>query len=242
MKRIRQLPWAIALVCVVLGFMLSTQFKVQKQVALKDVTGLQRAQDLAQQLLRAEKERDSLMAEVEELRSKMRNVANSQTETRALAAQLEQAQIHAGLIPITGPGVSIIMNDSTRPSTPGENPNNFIIHDEDVLKVINELYAAGAEAISINGQRLTARSEIRCTGPTITVNGVRTAPPIAITAVGEPGLLDAALTMRGGVAEGLKQWGIQIAIKKETQVTVPAYKGSLKLQYGNPGKQEVNRP
>ncbi len=242
MRMKRQIPWAIALVCVVLGFMLSMQFKVQKQVALKDSTGLLRAEEMTRQLQKAEGERDALMAELEDLRGKLRNMANSQTETKALAAQLEQAQIHAGLIPVTGQGVTVVMNDSTRPTTPGENPNNFIIHDEDVLKVINELYAAGAEAISINGQRLTARSEIRCTGPTITINGVRTAPPVNISAIGEAATLEGALTMRGGVVEGLKQWGIQVSVKKESALTVPAYKGSLKFQFGAPAISEVNRP
>lgn len=240
--RVRHVPWAIALVCVVLGFMLSMQFKVQKQVALKDLTGFQRAQDLAQQLLRAEKERDALMTELEKLRTQMRSAANSQDETKALASQLEQAQVSAGLIPLVGPGVVVTLNDSSRPTTPGENPNNFIIHDDDVLKVVNELAAGGAEAISINGQRIIGRSEIRCTGPTITINGVRTAPPIVITAVGDPAVLDSAINMRGGVAEGLQQWGIQVLVKKEKNVVVPAFKGSMKLQFGTPGKQEVTKP
>jgi uncharacterized protein YlxW (UPF0749 family) len=238
----RRLPWAIAFVCMVLGIMLSTQFKVQRQVDLIDVTGLQRAQDLSEQLQKAEKERDALMGELEHTRNQILMMATSQTDFRNLSDQLIQARLHAGLIGLTGPGVVITMNDSTRPVTPGENSNNFIIHDEDVLKVINELYAGGAEALSINGQRLIGRSEIRCTGPTITINGVRTAPPIMITAVGDATKLESAIMMRGGVAEGLKQWGIVISLKKETTVTVPPYKGSLVLEYGTAVKTEVQAP
>lgn len=241
-SRARQIPWAIAAVCVVLGFMLSMQFKVHQQVQLKDLAGFQRQQDLAQQLDKAEKDRDFAMTELESLRGQIRSMANNQAETKALAAQLEQAQLAAGLLPLVGPGVTVTMNDSTRPSTPGENPNNFIIHDEDVLRVVNELAAAGAEGLSINGQRLTARSEIRCTGPTITINGVRTAPPIMISAVGDPAVLESALNSKNGVAEYLRDWGIQVAVKKETALTVPAYKGSLKLQFGTIGKQEVSKP
>jgi uncharacterized protein YlxW (UPF0749 family) len=236
----RQLPWAVALVCVVLGFMLAMQFRVQQQAAFKEATGYQRAQELVGQLQTAEKERDALMSELEELRTNMRNTANNQAEFKDLALQLELAQLYAGLIPVSGPGVTLVMNDSNRPVTPGENPNNFIIHDEDVLRVVNELAAGGAEAISINEQRITGRSEIRCTGPTITINGVRTAPPIMIKAVGDPVQLESAINMRGGIGESLRQWGIQIVVKKETHLTVPAYKGSLKLQHGTPG--EVSRP
>lgn len=234
----RQLPWAIALVCVVLGFMLTMQFKVQKQVAASENTSMLRAQDLANQLQSAEKERDALMTELESLRSQMRSMANNQLQYKDLAKQLEQAQFYAGLIPVAGPGVTVTMNDATRPLKPGETVSNLILHEEDVLKVINELTAAGAEALSINGQRLVSRTEIRCTGPTITINGVRTAPPLIISAVGDPAVLESTITMKGGAADQLKDWGIHISVKKESQVTVPAYKGSLKLQFGTPVKQE----
>lgn len=214
------------------------QFKVQKQVALKDLTTYQRAQDLAQQLEKAETERDALMAETDQLRATLR----SQAGTSDIAQQLELAQLHAGLIPLVGPGVVVTLDDSTRPVTAGENPMSYIIHDEDVLRAVNELAASGAEALSINGQRIIGRSEIRCTGPTITINGVRTAPPIVITAVGNPDVLESAINMRGGIAEELKTWGIQVGVKHESSVTVPAYKGSLKLQFGQPAKQEVTKP
>lgn len=237
--RTRQTPWAVALVGVVLGFMLATQFKVHQQAALREATGYQRAQELVGQLQKAEQERDALMGEMDELRVQMRAMASNQAEFRDLAAQLELAQLYAGMIALTGPGIVITMNDSTRPTAPGENPNNFIIHDEDVLRVINELAAAGAEAVAINEQRLTSRSEIRCTGPTITINGVRTAPPIVIKAIGDPAALEAAINMRGAVGESLRQWGIQVTVKKESSLTVPPYKGSLKLLHGTPVSQEV---
>ncbi|MFZ5827063.1 MAG: DUF881 domain-containing protein [Bacillota bacterium] len=237
MNKMRHLPWAVALVGVVLGFMLSMQFKVQKQVALSNVARLQRNEELASQLEKAEQQRDDLAAEALDLRRQLSNMASAQAEYQALAQQLELAQIHAGLLPMTGPGVVVVMNDSNRPVTPGENANNFIIHDEDVLRVINELVAARAEAISINGQRVTGRTEIRCTGPVVTINGVRTAPPLEIVAIGNPTELEQALTMKGGVAEAVRFWGIQLTVKKENQVTVPAYKSSLRLQYATPAKE-----
>lgn len=236
-KGLKHLPWAIALVCVVLGFMLSMQFKVQKQVTLADVSRVQRTEELAAQLQKAEEVRDSLQVELDELRGQLRNMASAQQEYQALAQQLEQAQVHAGLLPMEGPGVVVTLDDSNRPVTPGENANNFIIHDEDVLRVVNELLAARAEAISINGQRITSRTEIRCTGPVVTINGVRTAPPLLITAIGDPTELENALTMKGGVAESVRFWGIQLSVKKENTLSVPAYKSSLRLQYAAPAKE-----
>lgn len=234
MLRVRSGHWALAVVCVVLGFMLSMQLKVQRQVAAKDVAGYQRAQALAEQLQRAEEERDLLMKEVDELRTQMRNPANQEVALSDLARQLDLAQMQAGLVAVKGPGVVVVMDDSKRPVQPGENPNNFIIHDEDILRVLHELTAGGAEAISVNEQRVIGRTEIRCVGPTVTINGVRTAPPVVIKAIGNPQMLETALTMRGGVVEGLKMWGIQVSIKREGDLAIPAYKGSLKLDFATP--------
>lgn len=233
------MPWAVALACVVLGFMLSMQYRVQREAALANLSRVQRAEELAKQLAEAERERDALKAEIGELRRQQLVAAKAQAEYQALAEQLELAHIHAGLLPLVGPGVVVTMADSTRPVTPGENPNNLIIHDEDVLRVINELLAVRAEAIAINGQRVTSRTEIRCTGPVVTINGVRTAPPLNIVAIGNPDELERAITMKGGIAESLRFWGVQITVKKETQVRVPAYTARLRLDYAQPALEEV---
>jgi uncharacterized protein YlxW (UPF0749 family) len=234
--RWRNIPWAIALVCLVLGIMLSTQFKVQQQVASTDQIAVKRSSDLAKQLQAAEQERDRLMSDVSDLRTKLTATGNSTSENQALTAELEQAQIFGGLIPVSGPGVSVMLNDSSIPLRPGENAANGIIHDIDVLQIVNELAASGAEAISINGQRLIGHTEIRCAGPTITINGVRTAPPLNILAVGDATTLEAAMLMNNGPVAGLKQFGLDVVVKKESKLVVPAFKGSTKLQIAVPVK------
>ncbi|MCL6559007.1 MAG: DUF881 domain-containing protein, partial [Firmicutes bacterium] len=114
-----------------------------------------------------------------------------------------------------------------------ENPNLYVLHDEDVLRVLNELRAAGAEVMAINGERLLSTSEVRCIGPTILINKAkRLAAPFVITAIGDPDTMANALKMRGGVIDTLQQfWGIQVSIRKLSQVTVPAYKGSRVFTY-----------
>ncbi len=233
--------WAIALVCVVLGFILSMQFKVQQRVnAGKQndvVVAVQRSQDLSVQLRQVEKERDGLANEVQQLRTQITSAATQQAGYKELAGQLEWLQMAAGLTEVHGAGVRVILDDSVRPWKPGDNPNNFIIHDEDILKVVNELLAGGAEAISVNGQRLTGRSEIRCVGPTVMINGVRTATPVEILAVGSPATLEAALKLKGGIVDVLTLYSIQVSIEKKTDLLIPAYKGNLQFQYAQPGKK-----
>ena len=137
----------------------------------------------------------------------------------------------SGLTDVTGPGVIITINDSKIPVKDNENPNLYLIHDEDLLRVLNELRAGGAEAIAVNDQRLTGTSEVRCAGPTVMVNGKVFGPPFVIKAIGDPKTLSAALTMRGGVVESLKYWGIELKIQEVDQMIVPAFNGTFKEEH-----------
>lgn len=225
---IKQGQLAITLVCVVLGIMLAVQFRTTQD--LRANVSYQRVEDLSQRLKQAEKERDALLNEVQELRKS--------TGAEAATRELNTVKMGAGLVPVQGPGIVVTIDDSKRPTKPGENPNLYLIHDDDILKVINELWAAGAEAVSINEQRLIASSEIRCAGPTLSVNNTRYSPPYEIRAVGEPQTLENSLRMRGGVMENLQFWGIQVSVKRQEDVKVPGFKGVFRFQYAKPITEE----
>lgn len=227
MLPIKQGQAAIALVCVVLGIMLAVQFRTTQDI--RATVPVQRAEDLAQQLSKMEKERDALLNEVYNLRKAGGGGVSSQ--------EVELIKMGAGLLTVQGSGVIVTIDDSKRPTKPGENPNLYLIHDDDILKVINELWAAGAEAISINEQRLIASSEIRCAGPTLSVNNTRYSPPYEIRAIGDPQTLESSLRLRGGVIETLQFWGIQVAVKRQDSVKVPAYKSAFHFQYAKPVKE-----
>lgn len=226
---------ALAFVCLFLGFMIAVQFRVQKDI--RSSNAMQRTEELVARLQNSEKEREALAKEVWELRNRIAELASGADTIKALSAELENLRVAAGLVDLKGPGVTVIMEDSKRAPKPGEDPNAFLIHDDDVLRVINELRASGAEAISVNGQRVTARTEVRCVGPTISVNGVRLSPPIVINAIGNADTMEAALKMRGGVIDAVAVWGIEVKVKKEAEVSVPAYKGSLQFEYAQPAKK-----
>jgi len=221
MLSIRQGQVSIALVCMVLGFMLAVQFRTTQDS--KSSVSYQRVEELSQRLLQTEKERDGLLSEVNRLKTTSGQEAQSQ--------ELADLKMGAGVVPVEGQGVTITIDDSKTKSKAGENPNLYLIHDDDLLKVINELKAAGAEAISINEQRLIATSEIRCAGPTLSVNNIRSAPPYEIKAIGDAKNLENALKMRGGVVETLQVWGIQINVKPDVNVHVPAYKSTFHFQF-----------
>ncbi|HHV80010.1 MAG TPA: DUF881 domain-containing protein [Firmicutes bacterium] len=215
--------------------MISIQFRVQKDI--KKSNAMQRTEELVVRLQDSEKQREALEREVSDLRNRIAEMASGADTIKALSAELENMRLALGLVDLKGPGVTVLMEDSKRAAKPGDDPNAFLIHDDDVLRVINELRASGAEAISVNGQRVMARTEVRCVGPTISVNGVRLSPPIVIHAIGNADTMEAGLKMRGGVIDAVAVWGIEVKVKKETEVIVPAYKGSLKFEYAMPVKK-----
>jgi len=223
---VKQGQIALALVCIVLGVMVAVQFRTTQDI--RSTIPFQRVEDLSQRLSQSEKERDALQQQVKELSQSSRSEATSKEQ--------ELVKMGAGVVALQGPGILVSIDDSKRASKPGENPNLYLIHDDDILKVINELWAAGAEAMSINEQRLIASSEIRCAGPTLSVNNTRYSPPYEIRAIGDPQTLENSLRMRGGVVETLQFWGIQVTIRKPDLVTVPAYKGTFRFEYATPVK------
>lgn len=226
---------ALTIIFLLFGFMLATQFRARPPIP--ENIRQQRTEELSVLLQTAEQERDALRTEVASLREQITYMMEGQDKLDVLQAELQKARILAGLTEVEGPGVSVEMNDSTRPAQPGQDPNVFLIHDDDVQKVVNALFAAGAEAISVNGHRLITTSEIICAGNVIIVNGARIAPPIKILAIGNPETLEAGLKMRGGVVDSLVLWGIEVKVKIEEKVTLPAYSGPLNLQYATPVKK-----
>lgn len=231
MRALKQGRAALALVCIVLGIMLAVQFRTTRDI--RSTIPFQRAEDLSQRLSQTEKERDSALRQLQE-------VQNS-TISETVAKEAEQFRMAAGYLPVQGPGVIVAIDDSKRPMKPGENPNLYLIHDDDILKVINELWAAGAEAISINEQRLVVGSEIRCAGPTLSVNNTRYSPPYEIRAIGDPKTLESSLKMRGGVIETLQFWGIQVSVKLQPAVKIAAFKGVKKYEFAAPYKEGAQK-
>lgn len=226
---------ALTVIFILFGFMLATQFRARPP--LGNDLQQQRAGELSVLLKVTEEERDVLKEEVKTLRARLAEMMAGENEVQVLQEELHKSMVLAGLTDVTGPGVSIEMTDSQKPASPGQDPNVYLIHDDDVQKLINELFGAGAEAVSVNGQRVVATTEVRCAGNVIMINGTRMAPPFKILAIGDPKTLEGGLKIRGGLVDSLKLWGIEIKIKMEEQVTIPAYGGSLNFRFAKPVTQ-----
>lgn len=123
---------------------------------------------------------------------------------------------------LKGEGVIVKLNDSNKPLTFDENPNLMVVHNLDLLSIVNELWGHGARAISVNNQRITASSEFNCIGPIILINKSRVLPPFEIKAIGNPERL--ANTVSEGYVKKykLEQYGISFSVDTQKDITIPA--------------------
>ncbi len=241
MKRIRPMQnrgeLAVMAVCVVVGFLLAAQLRGVQLAGAADATNASRLETLQSLYNDVVEERDGLTEQVGQLQSELelyrQQAASGDEGSEALKTELEQMEITAGLTDVEGPGVTVVLEDSTQANVTGDEAD-YLIHDNDIMSVINELRSAGAEAISLNGERILATSEVRCTGAVVTVNGRRYAAPYVIFAIGDPDTLYSALTMRNGVVDILSQWGITVRVTASDQLLIPAYSGTVDYQYAKP--------
>ncbi len=158
--------------------------------------------------------------------------------------ELSNARFLAGLTPVQGPGVVVTLRDSKKsfPAMPNGVAPPSIIHDTDINQVVNELKAAGAEAIAVNDQRLIATSSVRTAGATVLINFVPTAPPYVIRAIGDPKTLASAMSLPGGVASQLKAFDpAMFSVQGSGMLTLPAYSGGSQPRYAKPVSAAIAR-
>lgn len=210
----KQYSAALTAICVILGVIIGVQYNTVKQQQM--TTEKQRLSEATAALNQLQTEHEALLKQNETLEKTLKDYQEGKFGT-----EMEQLLVFAGLTEISGTGVTVTMNDSS--TRGGGDMNAYLVHAEDLLAVVNELNGAGAEAVSINGQRMVGKSAITCAGSIVMVNGVRVAAPFEIKAVGDPAVLDAALHFPGGVVDNLSPWGIEINVRKEANVVVPAY-------------------
>lgn len=210
----KQYSLALTVTCVLLGVIIGVQYNTVRQQRM--TTENQRLSEVTLALHQAETERDTLRRQKEALEKTVKDYQNDTNND----AELEQLRDFAGLTVVKGEGVHVTVNDSSKNG--GGDRNAYLVHAEDLLSIVNELYAAGAEAVSVNGQRMVGKSAITCAGSIVMVNGVRVAAPFEILAAGDPDVLQSALYFPGGVVDNLSPWGIEISVSKQ-MVEVPAY-------------------
>lgn len=178
------------------------------------------------------KELEDAEKELEEARQESTK-NNSELEDKE--TQIQEGKKILGMTDVTGPGVIITLSDSKKDANSVLNPNELLVHDGDVLSVINELKNAGAEAISINDQRIVPTTSISCGGNIIEINGEKVGAPFVIKAIGLPEQLS-ALDRPGGYLDVLRDHSIGAELKQTNSITIPKYTGVISYKYATTSK------
>lgn len=233
---------ALVMSGVVLGVVLSTRGLAQVEVARSAGGPIARQSGreiVAGTIHRLEAEQVDLKRQISGLRSQVDAAqstdAQSKTALQDISSEVDRQQIAAGMTALHGPGVVAIFDDSTAHNIPrNEDPAKYILHDYDLRDVLNTLWISGAEAVSLNGERIVGNTSLYCVGTTIIVNSTRLSPPYEIHAIGDSAALSAAL-QGSAQMEKLTQraaiYDLPIKIEQSENVLVAPYNGSFVYKY-----------
>jgi uncharacterized protein YlxW (UPF0749 family) len=196
---------------------------------------------LADQVVQLEAEQRDLRAQIADAEGEVRHFQEESTSSsvalEALNQRLAAARLDVGLTAVRGPGVIVEIADSKRVVPPGENPASFIVLVDDLRDIVTALWASGAEAISINGERLVATTSIYGVGASVLVNTAFLSPPFRIEAIGTGGLLDRFQTnsaFLGRVAHRIDFFGLEFASQVSGELTLPAFVGNTRFRWAVP--------
>jgi uncharacterized protein YlxW (UPF0749 family) len=229
---------AVPVICAMAGLLATTSMINARGTDLRggrytDLIGLVGGQRAEVQDLRREVRNDQ--AAVDALLRSVKGVTKS-----PLHRQLAQLGAPAGLTAVSGRGVMVSLNDAPRGEKvpEGTDPDLLLVHQQDIQAVVNALWAGGAEAVSLQGQRVIATTGIKCVGNTVVLQGVPYAPPYRIGAVGLPDDLQAALDASPEVRAyrdyTAPPYNLRWSLRSPERVDIAAYTGVLTLNFASP--------
>ncbi|MDR7553982.1 MAG: DUF881 domain-containing protein [Armatimonadota bacterium] len=232
--RVAGLQLVAAVVLLGLGFLFVVQFRAGRLLSAQPEVPTRNIYAMATLLQQERAARAALERRVAELAQQLaqyeRTAAEGKTLAAAMSKELEHLRVQAGLRAMQGPGVVVVVQDAPQKTAGAP----VVVTYHDLVAIVNELWAAGAEAVAVNGQRVVATTGFGQVGGTIVVDLQRLVAPFTIVALGDPATLDGALTIRGGVVEGLRALGLSISITRHGTLTVPAHRGGVKFEHARP--------
>ncbi|MGY4689737.1 DUF881 domain-containing protein [Salibacterium sp. K-3] len=224
MKR-NNIRWLTALLFMV-GFLLAITYQTAADGEQTEQTAINQKEDrLREEVLQEQEKNKELSGEWRNLQKQVREMEESLAEDESssfnLVEELKKMRMLTGDVPVKGPGISVVLDDY-KYVPEKENPNQFLVHERHIQEVLDELVLAGAEAVSVNGYRITEDTYIQCMGPVITIDSYTSTAPFVINAIGDSEQLEAAMEMNGGVQDRLVNENVQVSIQSKDRITMPA--------------------
>ena len=191
--------------------------------------------NLRSEVLKYKEKYDNLLREIDEIDEQLLKEIDKATSNNSELEEANKKIIEGnktiGLSEVNGTGVIITISDSDIDQNSVFDTSDLLVHDKDILKIVNELKNAGAEAISINGQRVVLTTSIVCGGNIININGEKIGSPFEIKAIGLPETL-ANLNRPGGFLNYLQEERkLKVNLKKDNNINIPKYTGVLNFKH-----------
>lgn len=217
----------IGIMSFVLACIMFMQFKVVNETDIAEIETM-REEELQEALAQWKEKYEETNAKLEDTNSKIKEYkekSESREETTKLVEkELQEANSILGKTNIIGNGIEVILTDN----------NEQAYSSNDVLNLINELRAAGAEAISINGERIINKTDIvDISNQYILVNSNKMSSPYVITAIGDENYLQSALNIKNGYVDSKQKEGYTISVQRKNNIRMNGYTKEINLKYIN---------
>lgn len=225
------------------GLIFWVSFNTAQGTNIRSDDSMLRLSDLIQERSRKNAELDSSSASVRRQVDALAQRDDGSTEEQK--RQLGSLEKRAGLKKVKGEGLTVTLDDAPTnatakvPGLPDPQPNDLVIHQQDLQAVVNALWKGGAEAIKVMDQRLISTSAVRCVGNTLILQGRVYSPPYTVTAVGDTAALNKAIDKAPAIRNYLEYvdaYGLGWKVDEEKTVTLPGYSGTVDLQHAKPVK------
>lgn len=213
---------SLLIVSILLGIVIGLQVRtIKKNLSVETPEGVLRSKELAIELKKVREERDNQRAEIEKLNNLIMDYEsrykNRDDKTKILYDEIEKFKKLAGLTDVSGKGIILTINDVSEINT---KLSSILDNPEIILRIISVLNSSGAEAISINGQRVSAYTEVEKAGHFLQVNGVNISSPIIIKAIGDKDTVIPALNIKTGVIDILRNYKFDVVVSEDDNVIV----------------------
>jgi uncharacterized protein YlxW (UPF0749 family) len=238
--RSRSLAWRLLApaVCLLAGALFVTSMVNSRGTDLRaerteDLAGLARSETRQLEGLRAEAA--TLTEEVDRLSDALGGSGKTPVQQQA-----EELRVPAGLVPVSGPGVTVTLADApdeVLDAAGDDEESNLIVHQQDIQAVVNALWAGGAEAMTIQGKRVVATTGIKCVGNTVVLHGVPYSPPYRISAIGPTDAMLESVSASPYIALYLQvvaESGLGWDVDLEPSIQMPGFDGPTELEYARP--------
>jgi uncharacterized protein YlxW (UPF0749 family) len=202
-------------------------------------------------VVRAEKAHsDDLQAQVASLNAQIDELSHQvdDAEVTQLHDQVDELRSPAGFSAVSGPGITVVLDDAPKSEVEkyreeGKDENELVVHQQDIQAVVNALWAGGAEAMTLQDQRVISTTGIKCVGNTVMLHGVPYSPPYRISAIGDQAAMESSLNASDYVDAYLTvvdAYGLGYDVTTSENLEFPAFEGSTTLKYAKagPGNQD----